>query len=1411
MTKSSRTLSASTAARRRLILLGSTTFISLVASQALAAPADTVLAGGVTRAVADDTFGTDGIIVDAPSGLSLAEGVTIANAVTLNDTLTLDADGAGATLSGAIDGVGELRIGGGSLTLTGPLNYTGATTVLADTNLTLGATATGGSMGPITIDGTLTVNRADDFLIEELHGDGLFVKAGTGVAALYHDGSFTGDVNIADGALYLNSPNALDDARSVTLSGANAVLDLGIYDIIGSANVVRNFSGVSGSVVKLGMLGTLIVENDDTGVFAGTIQSSNYPGYVGTLYSAGSGTLILTGQNDLRQVWVEDGTLALAGAGTLGDRARVDVYEGTLDLSGVTSGAVTLSELTGTDATVALGGTMLTLLDPGDEFMGAFTGTGGLHLESGWLGLTGTQSYTGDTVIDQDASLYIAAADFAGAMRVDGLFDIAAYPYDSSIGGLSGSGAVQLGDNRLTLNGGGTFSGVIRGTSVGTLAVAGGVLTLTGDSSDFGGGAIVSGGELVVDGRLGDASSTLVVTGGTLSGAGQFGGAVTVTAGGSLSGTAGRTLSMDTLTLEAGSVTEVALSRPSDAALFDVAGDLTLGGTLNVTGLPGYGAGVYRLFDYGGALTNNGMTLSRAGGASSDGLSLQTATIGQVNLVDRANATLAFWDGDALANRENGLIEGGAGTWNLTNRNWTDADGAMNGAMSPAPGFAVFQGAGGVVTIDNGAGQVGATGLQFTSNGYTLKGGALALSGAQAIIRVGDGSAAGANTSATIAASLTGASALVKSDLGTLFLTGANSYTGGTLVQAGILVGDAASIRGDVRNDGVVVFNQTSNATFTGAISGAGAMVKTGSGALTLGGASNNDWRIVDGSLISTSALFTGDVEVEQGGKLIFDQAADGVYSGTLTGAGSVIVRGGGVVRFTGDGSRFQGGATVGGGTGNNLLSVNGVLGGVIEVLAGARLQGNGTIGGGRIAGTIAPGNSIGTLTVNGDLSILSGGVFEVEADASGQSDKVVVTGSATIESGATLSVLAANGNYAPNTRYSVLTAAGGVTGTFSNVTSNLAFLTPSLSYGGGVVTLDLKRNTIDFDAVAQTVNQQAVAPMVEALGQGNAVYDATITLTAPEARAAFDQLAGSDHASLRASLLEDSRFMRDAILSRADAAGEEGLMGWGRVVGAQRKVDSDVEAQGFKRDLDGFVTGLDGALNDHWRAGLAFGYTDSELRTAWATHQADSYQLGGGMLGNYGRVTVQVGGVYAWHSIESRRRVTFGGLDERLSDKYGARSFQGFGEVALRARVGSIDFQPFAGLAHVALFDADVNETGGAAALHGGEDGADASYGTLGARARVGWDLGGSRLSLDGAVAVRRTFDAQAPLVDMAFATGSAFRVGGVPLDRTEATLDLGLRLDLSPRVQLGVSYGGVYSDRSTDQGGRAELIWRF
>src|SRR3546814_7593828 len=77
--------------------------------------------------------------------------------------------------------------------------------------------------------------------------------------------------------------------------------------------------------------------------------------------------------------------------------------------------------------------------------------------------------------------------------------------------------------------------------------------------------------------------------------------------------------------------------------------------------------------------------------------------------------------------------------------------------------------------------------MQFLTDGYVIEGDAITLAGTQATIRVGDGTAAGAGTSATINAELTGAAGLVKSDLGTLILSGNNSYTDGTTINGGIL------------------------------------------------------------------------------------------------------------------------------------------------------------------------------------------------------------------------------------------------------------------------------------------------------------------------------------------------------------------------------------------------------------------------------------------------------------------------------------------------------------------------------------------------------------------------------------------------------------------------------------------------
>ena len=234
-------------------------------------------------------------------------------------------------------------------------------------------------------------------------------------------------------------------------------------------------------------------------------------------------------------------------------------------------------------------------------------------------------------------------------------------------------------------------------------------------------------------------------------------------------------------------------------------GNVALGGKLNVALSPGgrFDVGIYRIINYGGTLSNPaGLTLGTLpAGANAADYFIQTSVDKQVNLAYTNGLTLNYWDGDA-GPKNNNQVNGGAGTWVApggVNDNWTDAAGSVNAPWSQGA-FAVFTGQSGTVRVDSTTnGPINVQGMQFATDGYVLQGNAagdkLTLTGTptggggpnEAVIRVGAGSADGAGYTATISAVLDGAAKLVKTDLGTLVLSGINTYTGGTAVNGGTL------------------------------------------------------------------------------------------------------------------------------------------------------------------------------------------------------------------------------------------------------------------------------------------------------------------------------------------------------------------------------------------------------------------------------------------------------------------------------------------------------------------------------------------------------------------------------------------------------------------------------------------------
>src|SRR5690606_2365584 len=116
-------------------------------------------------------------------------------------------------------------------------------------------------------------------------------------------------------------------------------------------------------------------------------------------------------------------------------------------------------------------------------------------------------------------------------------------------------------------------------------------------------------------------------------------------------------------------------------------------------------------------------------------------------------------------------------------------------------------------------------------------------------------------------------------------------------------------------------------------------------------------------------------------------------FGGVITGAGNIRQIGAGLPDLKADSAAFTGTTPVEAGT----LAVNGSLCGDMNVLAGGRLQGTGTICDTTNAGTIAPGNSIGTLLIDGDYA--GGGALEIEAvfgDDGFPADRLLITGNVT-------------------------------------------------------------------------------------------------------------------------------------------------------------------------------------------------------------------------------------------------------------------------------------------------------------------------------------------------------------------------------------------------------------------------------
>ena len=782
-------------------------------------------------------------------------------------------DGASFTGSGTvtINGLGELDIGGGSLAGT----FSAANIVndhLIDFDFTNAMT-----------------------LAAQISGTGMIEKLGSGTLILAGNNSYSGGTTISAGTLQLgnggttgsillnvidNGTLAFDRSDSVTftglISGTGAVTQNGTGTV--TLTAANAYSG--GTNFNAGILAVASDANLGTGVLTfngGTLEAlAGITSGKAVILNTGGGTFLadtgtvstlsgnISGSGSFTKAG--PGELTLTGSGTYGGTA---ITAGTLRIgAGGTTGSIV--------GNVADSGTLAFDRSDSVTFGGIISSTGNLvQLGAGTLILTGNSTYSGGTTISP------------GTLQLGN-------------GGTSGSIAGHVTDDgALVFNRSDsvTFGGAISGTG-GLTQVGSGTLILSGTNT-YSGNTNVNVGRLLVDGSLG-AGSVNVASGATLGGTGTIGGAVTIQNGGILApGDSPGTLTTGTLTLNSGSLLNYRLGTVNVAGggvsdLVNVHGNLTLAGMLNVSNAGGFGSGVYRLFNYTGSLTNDGLNLrTLPSGFSPGDFLVQTTQPGEVNLVVSSGGfATQFWDGSNTV--ADGIIHGGSGTWDTRTTNWTNASATANAPWQN--GFAVFEGTAGTVSLGN---NIHISGMQFITNGYTIVApGALTLIGApETTIRVDQG------VSATISAPIvdgTSPAAITKADLGALILTGANTYSGGTLVNAGTLVAAANSALGS----GLVTVNDPSLLRIDPGVTVTNFIQLNNGGSLDNAGTVQVT-AVAQGPAAAVTTAGGATITNEGGAKisgigLIAIQSLNGpatiTNSGSISGTQGILLRGGGTI-----------------------------------------------------------------------------------------------------------------------------------------------------------------------------------------------------------------------------------------------------------------------------------------------------------------------------------------------------------------------------------------------------------------------------------------------------------------------------------------------------------------------------------
>ncbi|MBY7761866.1 autotransporter outer membrane beta-barrel domain-containing protein [Salmonella enterica subsp. enterica serovar Kentucky] len=868
---------------------------------------------------------------------TLGSSISGLNSVTSSGDWTLS--GATMNLSGTTNSA--LWVKSGTLILNGAMTAKGAT-VDSGTTLQIGNGGTLGAFnGDIVDNGTLTFNRSDAAAYGSvISGSGNVVKQGGGELTLSNNNSYSGGTTIAEGTLTATAGGALgsgniDNRAYLKLDAASA----------SDPFIVADLTTHSGATVEIGAGSTLqantLTQQDGSTLTADLTETSgpviraknvNLDGTLNVASPASQEPIRST--DDLISLALIESDNAISGdfddITINGNAMNPDAFITVVGQKNVNDTHYDLVEtLTWyadrDNAAIDAHGTF-NLADADDSFtvntvledVDANSGWNGQSLTktgAGTLILNAENTYTGSTTISE-GTLIATNVEALGTGNVTDNATLEMNTGGDFDNAISGSGqVVKSGDETLTLSGANSYTG---GTTIsgGTLVASNVEALGTGDVTDNATLELNTGGDFA--NNIGGTGS--VVKSGdktlTLSGANSYTGGTTIS-GGTLVAT-------NVEALGSGDVTDNAVLELNTGGDFTNAisgsGQVVKSGdkTLTLSGANSYTGGT--TISGGTLVASNVEALGTGDVTDNATLELNTggdfdnAISGSGQVVKSGDKTLTL----SGANSYSGATTISGGTLVATNVDALGSGDVTDDATLELNTGGTFDNAisGSGQVVKSGDETLTLSGTNTYSGGTLISGGTLVASNVEALGTgdVTNDAVLELNTGGTFDNAISGSGQVVKSGDKMLTLSGANSYSGGTLISDGTLVASNVEAlgSGDVTNDAVLELN--TGGTFDNVISGSGKVEKSGDDALTLSGSNTytGGTLISGGTLVASNVEALGTGDVTDNATLALNTGGD--FTNNIGGTGRVEKSGDGTLTLSGS-NTYTGGTLISDGT----------------------------------------------------------------------------------------------------------------------------------------------------------------------------------------------------------------------------------------------------------------------------------------------------------------------------------------------------------------------------------------------------------------------------------------------------------------------------------------------------------------